>query len=239
MIAYDSILQKKFTRPPGNENTMNAIAVIGPWRGGTSLVTAVLQALGAFVGEEFVDAETDYCTFEDLRLQKACLACFDERPGQWRYYGTQQERVEHLRDWIQWAHSKAVESGGVACGGKHPVMCKLVDELDEAWSIEGLVTPLFISVIRSPKDIHRSWTRPRGPGQSHWWPRWDRQYIVDDLIASRDVALSTRRHIQIDFDSLRRIPETTIAMLADACNLPTDHVPEAVNLVRRGQPQTS
>ena len=212
---------------------MDAFAVIGPWRGGTSLVTAILESLGVFVGENFFDARTDYCTYEDVDLRQACLACFDERPGRWCYYGTHQQRVEWLAGWIRTAEARAVETGAVACGGKHPLMCKLVEELQEGWTIADVTRPVFIAVMRSPQSIHRSWTRPRGPGVSHWWPRWDRQYVVDDLIATRDTALATRHHIQIDFDSLRQAPEATIEMLAEACGLPRENVPKAVSLVSR------
>lgn len=214
---------------------MNVYAVVGPWRGGTSLVTAILNALGVFVGSEFVDAKTEYTTFEDIRLQKACLGCFDERLGRWCYYGSREDRVQLLRNWIDWAYPEARSLGYCALGGKHPVMCKLVDELDEAWSTTRGLNLVFVSVIRSREDIHRSWTRPRGAGLSHWWPRWDREYVVDDLIRSRDLALATRRHIQLDFNALRKDPTHTISLLANACNLPLSQVASAAALVNPGQ----
>lgn len=99
---------------------MDGFAVIGSWRGGTSLVTGILNRLGVFVGDEFFDARTAYCSYEDVRLREACLACFDERCGYWSYYGSHEQRVARLREWIQWAHCRALETGHIACGGSIP-----------------------------------------------------------------------------------------------------------------------
>lgn len=79
---------------------MQAVIVLGPFRGGTSVATGILQALGVFVGECFLDAETGYPTYEAVKLREQCLRCFDERENYWGYLCTKQQRVEHLRERI-------------------------------------------------------------------------------------------------------------------------------------------
>jgi hypothetical protein len=209
-----------------------AIAVIGPWRGGTSLVTGILAELGVYVGHDFVDAKTGYCTYEDVTLRAKVMQCFDEREGIWKYYGSYEGRVRLLRDWLVASYPHASGANALAIGGKHPVFCKLVPELRDAWSLEGQITFTAISVIRPPEAIHRSWTRTTYPDGSHWWPRGDRVNAVQDLISSRDHFLATLPHISIDFEQLRAKPRNTIAQLAVQLELPTERLDSAVALVR-------
>ncbi|MEZ6136405.1 MAG: hypothetical protein R3C53_16035 [Pirellulaceae bacterium] len=211
---------------------MKAFAVLGPWRGGTSLVTAILHSLGVYVGDNFVDAATEYPTFEDTQLRDICVNCFDERPQEWRYLGTTEFRVNALRSWIIEANSRAAAAGYLACGGKHPVMCKLVPDIARAWRINGFLSPVFVSVIRSPEDVNRSWTRPERTGQGVWWPRPDRQQVVADLILSRDTALERFTRVEIDFKALMDEPEKTIRNFARLCGLPETRVSAATELVQ-------
>ena len=123
-------------------------------------------------------------------------------------------------------------TGSIACGGKHPVMCKLVDELHRAWNIVGISELTLVSAWRDPEQVHRSWTRPLSSRGDHWWPRWDRAYVVEDLIQSRDASLWNREHVQIDFEALRASPEASIGEFARRCRLPEDMVPKAVAMLR-------
>ena len=207
-------------------------AVLGPWRGGTSLVTGVLQALGAYVGDEFVDAETNYCTYEDVALRQACVQGFDERPGTWNYKGTSEYRITMLREWLDQVCLRAKSANAVAIAAKHPILCKLVDDMFHAWSVPNQVELTVVSVIRPAEAVHRSWTRPINASGNHWWPRWDRIYVVDDLIGSRDRALADRPHVQIDFATLRDSPAETIRQLATDCELPIDQLDQAIAMVR-------
>ena len=210
---------------------LKAIAVIGPYRGGTSLVTGILRRLGVFIGSSFVNARTGYCTFEDIELRRSCLKCFDERSGVWNHLGCHEERVGILRKWLQDAMLAAHGEGAVACGGKHPVFCKLVPELAEAWSIPNSSEFIALRIDRDIDAIHQSWTRSTGPDGRHWWPRKDREFIVRDLIDARDRALSKFHHLSISFESLRANPKEAIRFLADRLDLPRERVDDAVALV--------
>lgn len=214
------------------ELPLSAFAVLGPWRGGTSLVTGILRTLGVYVGDRFLDAETSYCTYEDLNLRKACLMGFDERPGFWQYHGNREVRSMFLREWLCWATSRYKEQNAIAVGGKHPILCKLVEELYSAWNIPEKVSLHTISVVRSEQDIHRSWTRKIASDGSYWWPRPDREFVVSDLIQSRNAALESKPYIQIDFEYLRTCPISAITELATQCSLPLERVPDAARLVQ-------
>jgi UDP:flavonoid glycosyltransferase YjiC (YdhE family) len=217
-----------------SSKTVNrAIAVIGPWRGGTSLVTGILAKLGVYVGTDFVDAKTAYCTYEDISLREQVMRCFDEREGRWQYYGSYEDRIQHLRNWLIAASKHSPRFGAIACGGKHPIFCKLIPELKEAWSMEGQIALTLVSVIRSPESIHRSWTKPIYPDGSHWWPRGDRVPAVEDLILSRDRCLVDLPHLAIDYEQLLAEPRATILRLTEELELPKTRLDDAVALVRQ------
>ncbi len=210
-----------------------AFVVLGPYRGGTSLVCGVLQRLGVFVGREFWEAETTYCTFEDTELRFACLECFDEAQTQWRLLGEFDKRVDTLRLWLNRAREQAVQFGCMGVGGKHPTLCKLVDEVALSWRTESDV-PLFIAVDRPIADVLKSWTNARDSSGAPWWPRRDRETITRDLIKARDTALTQYKHVRVDFQTLRQDPTRVISNLATACGLPDEHVEAAVRLVQQG-----
>jgi hypothetical protein len=219
--------------PPNDSLQTRALAVLGPFRGGTSLTCGVLQALGVFVGRQFWDARSNYCTYEALGLRNSCNACFDERPGGWQYRGTRQQRIAQLQQWMDFARRTAAANGCCGVGGKHPTLCKLVDEVAVAWRNADGQPPILISVIRPVDQVLAAWQRAREPDGKPWWPRADRDRIVADLIDSRDRALEGHPHLRVDFASLLADPATTIKRLAADCGLPTTHLARAVKLVQR------
>ncbi|MBU6175360.1 MAG: hypothetical protein KGQ60_16245, partial [Planctomycetes bacterium] len=178
-------------------------------------------------------AKTGYCTYEDVALRAKVMHCFDEREGIWRYYGSYEDRVRHLRDWLDASRSQAARANALAMGGKHPILCKLIPELRDAWSFEGQIAFTAISVIRSPEAIHRSWTKSIYPDGSHWWPRGDRVNAVEDLIRSRDQYLATIPHLSIDFEQLRAEPRIEIERLSELLELSKERLDYAISLVRR------
>ncbi|MEL6107385.1 MAG: hypothetical protein AAFU85_15200, partial [Planctomycetota bacterium] len=224
-------LSEESPLPPANQlknQTLPAIAVIGPWRGGTSLVTDILEKLGVDVGGPFFDAGTDYCTFEDESLRNGCLKCFDETEMNWGPIGTIEDRAEILGRWIirQRHHSKSK----FAVGGKHPIMCQLVDELHASWGRSGPVK--LVSVVRSVEDIKKSWDRADRDDKL-WWPRNDRDRILREMIDARDQAIKKHDHLCIEFDTLRESPLKSIQKIAEYCGLPAERVETAANSVRR------
>lgn len=210
-----------------------ALAVLGPFRGGTSVTCGVLHQLGVFVGNQFWDAGSKYCTYEALGLRTSCNACFDERPGKWNYQGTPSQRIAQLKHWIDFARTQASNRGCIGVGGKHPTLCKLVDETAVAWQTQEGVPPLFISVIRPLDEVLRGWEKATNANGRPWWRRPDRAQIVKDLIESRDRRLERYEHVCVEYASLTRDPMDTITKLADRCHLPIINLDSAVHLVQR------
>lgn len=211
---------------------MRSIVVLGPFRGGTSLVTGILQSLGVFVGERFIETDTGYETYEGAWLQEQCLKCFDESPENWGYLGDRGHRVSELRVWHQWAINHAASLGVAVVGGKHPTMCMLVDELATAWANSSGQPPLFIAVRRPVGEVVDSWLRAKTPDGDPWWPREDVPRIVTDLVETRDRTLARHKFYDVDFRELRQAPDRVIRGIAEACELSPEKVPQATELVR-------
>ncbi|TWU48928.1 hypothetical protein Poly51_48320 [Rubripirellula tenax] len=107
----------------------STVAVLGSYRGGTSVVTGLLNQFGYFVGDAFFHAWNGYGTYEDLHLRRICLECFDEREGHWKLLGETEFRIDRLARWKIWAQWRATETGAIGIAGKHPSMCKFGETL--------------------------------------------------------------------------------------------------------------
>ncbi|KAA1261573.1 hypothetical protein LF1_41230 [Rubripirellula obstinata] len=211
-------------------DAISPIAVLGPYRGGTSLVTGILKELGCFTGNAFFDAQSGYCTYEDEWLRCCCLQCFDENTK--RYRGTFEQRVANLRCWAEFARSETAANSFSTYVGKHPTMCMLINELEIAWQFDGEPPPLFVSVERPVEDTIRSWDKAKTPTGHPWWPRPDREAFVNSLIIHRDNSLAKCNAVNIDFQRLRSDSESEILKLAKACGLPQTLLPEASRLIK-------
>ena len=217
---------------------VRCIAVLGPWRGGTSLVTGILQQLGAQLGGPFYEAGTGYPTYEDQDLRNVCLRCHGESEHHWRRLTTPQQSVDLLRQWLDLMRRRLLldrdASDPSMIAAKHPLLCLLVGELITAWSTPSGEAPLLISVRRPAKAVFASWDRPQHQGGAPWWPRNDRDFVVRELINHRDAALQNRPHLAVDFEKLRSKPNQEIQRIADFCDFSELHVQSAVSLVRAG-----
>ncbi|EKK02894.1 hypothetical protein RBSH_01587 [Rhodopirellula baltica SH28] len=198
---------------------LTPIAVLGPYRGGTSAVTGAFRKLGCYAGESFFEARTGYTTHESEYLRRCCLQCFDENEGKWQYLGTFEQRVQVLRRWIIWAARRARAGGYSAIVAKHPSMCMLVHEISAAWNLPMLKPLLFVRVIRREKDVIRSWENALAGDGTRWWPRNDRDQVVRNVIATRDQALKSYFSVDVEFDELRLQPEKCSTDLMFQCGL--------------------
>ncbi len=216
---------------PAESIVERSFVVLGPFRGGTSLVTGILRALGVYTGEHFFDGGTGYCTYEAVGLRDACLSCFDEIG--WKKLGTFEDRVEHLRQWAVGAVNRASRQGLTMMGGKHPTLCMMIPEVVQAWSSCSETPPTLIRVARPNSEVLASWRR------QNWWPRDDVEKIVDDLIATRDDYLKQVPHVVIDFEALRSSPRPTLERFASDCDLSTIDIDVAMSLLGKNTESTS
>lgn len=210
-----------------SESSRRPLCVLGPFRGGTSLTTGVLASLGAYPGATFSNPESVYCTFEDARLTEICKRCFNQCQ-RWRFQLPKPDRVKLLRGWLESAQKECDDSDRIRVVGKHPLLCKLVADVDQAWQ-----QPLYVVVRRSFADVTNSWDRGRNADGSRWWPRSDRRRITRDLIVSRNVAIADKDFVSFDFDQLIKRPQRTVQELAKACQLRTENCDLAVELIQR------
>ncbi|TWU49476.1 glycosyltransferase family 2 protein [Rubripirellula reticaptiva] len=202
-----------------NRPKLSSVAVLGSYRGGTSVVTGLLKHFGFFVGDAFFNAWNGYWTYEDVYLRRLCLECFDEREGNWSHRADFATRVERLSRWSEWARWRAVEEDACGIAGKHPTLCKLVPELTDAWTSDGGSAAKLVSVSRDAESIISAWRKSKSPNGHPWWPRGDVEDIVHDLIRCRDSSLEGVEHLVFDYERLRREPEFEIGRLADYCEV--------------------
>jgi len=218
--------------PVAPATNLPAFAVLGLWRGGTSLVTGVLRALGVDVGGPFFVAETEYTTFEDQALRNVCIESFGQETHDWGPKGTAQARVQMLKLWACRRRRQAAKAERVGIGGKHPVMCGLVGEIEEAWGIAGQ-SVRFVSVHRPIEDVIDSCRRAAAGRRDSWWIADGLEKRLKNLLDRRESALRERDHVVIDFDELRRTPAEVIGRLAQRCALPAAGIDRAVASVNR------
>ena len=223
--------------PPATEETIRCVAVLGPWRGGTSLVAGILQKLGASLGGPFYEANTGYPTYEDQDLRQACLSCHGELAHDWRRLTTPEHAVKLLRQWLESKGQTNRDNvkDSFLLAAKHPLLCLLVNELTTAWATRDGEAPLLISVHRPIEAIIRSWDRPERQGGAPWWPRGDRNKIVSELTTVRDVALQDRTHLLVDFEELRSKPKQAVTRIAEFCDFDGSRVDSAMSIVRDGR----
>lgn len=210
------------------------IAVLGPWRSGTSAVTGMLRGFGVYVGSHFYDANTGYCTYEDQLLRKACLAAFDERPDEWGPRGNFGYRASLLRSWYIAAAADAERLNLTAIGGKHPIMCMLVNELVAATqklALSNEQSLRIVSVERDQQEIVRSWTRDRSD-QTHWWPRPDIERVVAEMDEARSASLGDIPHLSVRFPELKSDPQSVAKQLATHFGFDIDLIPRALSYLR-------
>ena len=154
------------------------VAVLGPFRGGTSCTAGVLHTLGVSMGRHFGKAKPSNPKgfYEASMLAQICRRSYKEP---WMKPQNQYEqRVSLLR---MWANNRRKELDNAINGGKHPTMCLMGPEIKEAW---GNVK--WISVERPAAEVIKSLEK-RGWG---WGPDAPSK-VLPNMIDTRDRFLST------------------------------------------------
>lgn len=206
----------------GLESSCPTIAVIGPYRSGTSCLAGILNHLGGHAGSNSLRKNrfNPKGLFESPSLARQCKRMFLEPSMQQR--STFEERVSALRQW------KAQELLGAQCKGrfliaKHPMLCMLCDELDEAFS----PNVQFISIYRPYEDSLASLNHVG------WWQASNRRHALDLLWLEREKGLSSREHLKIRYEDLLAEPRVIINQITDFLKLsPTpDQIEQAIAFI--------
>lgn len=163
------------------------VAVMGPFRGGTSCTAGVLHTLGVSMGRHFEKAKPSNPKgfFEASQLAQICRRSYREP---WMKQQNEfDQRVSLLR---MWANNRRREMKDAVSGGKHPTMCLMGPELLAAW---GNVR--WISVERPAAEVVASLIK-RGWG----WGKDAPREVLPKMIDERDRFLST-----VDQETVLRI----------------------------------
>ena len=179
------------------------IAVLGPYRGGTSAVAGAMHNMGIIMGHKFFgggqSASPRGC-FEAEMLYKLCMACYNE--PDFREVASRFQRVDMLRKW-----AAGRNRDGSVIGAKHPKLCLMVPEMCEAWP--------NCKFIVCHRDIKHSIASLRKLG---WWAKVSPpETLIPRLINARDAALKNvpaDRQFHIEYEQLLADPETTLKAVA-------------------------
>jgi GT2 family glycosyltransferase/glycosyltransferase involved in cell wall biosynthesis len=158
------------------------ILVLGMHRSGTSSVAGLLARLGVYAGEEadlLIGPDNPKGHYELARLHGACLRRLEAAGGDWKQPPTQApgaavdafrrdvaevlQTLEPHRPWLI----------------KEPRLCLLAREL-----LPLLTRPLFVHVVRDPRQVAQSLAARNGLSHEHALALW-RQYSLASFEASR------------------------------------------------------
>lgn len=183
------------------------IAVVGPYRGGTSCVAGALHRLGVpmkAAADKFVQVNQRTAPkgcYEAKTLSLACQKCYPEPT-----FVESESRATRVRLLRDWAASRPRE--GAVIGAKNPKLCLMVPDTIEAWPGCKLIV-----VERSPADVIASLTR-LGWFSDKWPPEKLARHLIDTRDAAlRDVPVGQWRCVQYEYllahplDELIRLAE--------------------------------
>ena len=153
-------------------NIPTVIAVIGPYRGGTSAVAGAMHHLGIVMGHQFFSggrAASPRGCFEAKRLFDICMSCY--REPSFKEGANRQLRVRLLRGWLNGRRNEQP-----VIGAKHPKFCLMIPELLEAWPGCKFV------VVHRPQAESSESLRKLG-----WWrSTWKPEDLIKRLMETRD-----------------------------------------------------
>jgi hypothetical protein len=200
-IMGQHLRKRTFTRA-GRQLPM-VVAVLGPYRSGTSAVAGAMHKLGISMGNQFFQggqAASPKGCFEAKALYDLCLACYPEpKFNEGKPYTA---RVQLLRQWLN-----GRGNGGAVIGAKHPKLCLMIPEMLEAWP-----ECRFVAVDRPIEKSIDSLRKLR------WWqPPQTAEGLTTRLADTRNRDLAkvpAERVLRLDFDRFMAAPREHLEALA-------------------------
>jgi hypothetical protein len=179
------------------------LAVLGPYRGGTSALAGALHKLGVVMGRKFFEggkAASPKGCFEAKMLYDLCLACYPE--PHFQEAKPFDKRVKLLRVWLQGRGNE-----GAIIGAKHAKLCLMVPEMLQAWPECKFV------VLDRPLEKSIDSLRKLG-----WWQAGIKpEELIGRLISTRDrdiAAVPAERVLRLDFDKFLAEPRKHLEWMA-------------------------
>ena len=183
-------------------------AVLGPYSGGTSAVAGLLHHLGVSMGSKFEkpDRINARGNFEAVGLASLCRRSFTEP-----WLAESLSRIQRTRLLQLWASDRCEElrENGMQLpiGGKHPLLCLMGTELDDAWNEPAIV------VVERDRDAIVNSLAKRNWG----WPIDAICSLTDQLLLARATYLMSlgRVWLRIDYEDLIQSPMRAATTLCD------------------------
>ena len=187
-------------------NILPVIAVVGPFRSGTSCVAGTLHNLGISMGLKFIKSAKFNLkgTFEAQWLQKICKECYEEPNMIERE--PKSSRVAKLREWAI-GRTKQLAIGSLI-GAKHPTLCLMVEDMVEAWPQVRI-----ISVDRPIEESVESGLR------TGWLPTAEQ--IIPKMVEIRDTVIAATKvpTLRVSYHNLLDNPRSVIYQMINFCGI--------------------
>ena len=203
---------KKFWPSAEKESSANQIAkevvaVVGPFRGGTSCVAGMLHNLGVSMGHQFLPPNKNNPRgfFEAVALRSLCHRSYAE--PRMTPKTNEERRVAGLRRWARWRHGKII-------GAKHPTLSMMVPDMVKAWP------NLRVVAVERPVEESIQSIVARG-----WWKRPMAESVLPKMIATRDSDLERLgvKTLRLSYHNVITNPTSAVEQLIAFCEIkPTD-----------------
>jgi len=181
------------------------IAVVGPFRSGTSCVAGMLHTLGVSMGKRFppnapVNAKG---FFEAVHLRRICAWIYPNQRAQELAPAVGfDQRVQMLKQHIEF---RTGDSNPL--GVKHPDLCVMVPEMAEAWP--------GVKIVSVTRDLDAVVASMNQPGLFPRMPEEQRRSVASRMIATRDadIARLNAPCLCLNFADVLDDPQRTVDQL--------------------------
>lgn len=183
------------------------VAVVGPFRSGTSCVAGLLHTLGVSMGDRLRPPGPGNPNgfYEAVMLGQLCRAMYQE--PQMRSLAASQVKIDRLSRWL-----RSRKSPGKVLGAKHPSLCMMVPEMIAAWP-----DCRFVVLDRPVEESVESLARVGWKG----WTREASARATQLLISQRDadIARHSPPHLRLTWSEVKSDPSATVAKLVAFCGI--------------------
>lgn len=198
---------KKVNKPVKTQEMPTVIAVIGPFRSGTSAVAGTLHHLGIPMGRNFHTPKPSNPKgfYEAVMLTRMCRNFYKEPYLIENKMFTQEQRIQQLQ---QWALSRSAE--GKIIGAKHPTLCVMIPEIVQAWP--------KLKIIRVDRPIEESQNSIR---KWQWWAEKAIQEVIPSMVNRRNNDLLSINNpvLAIAYSDLLDRPDEIIGSIIEFCEI--------------------
>ena len=175
-------------------------AIIGLYNSGSSVLSQIVEALGAEIGHPLWDNH-----FESLRLKEELRRWW--RPPLLLESAPRNERVDYLRRWAE----ELEGNGAHAVCAKHPMLCLSAADLDEAWGDD-------YKAIRAARPLEKSIERLV---RRRWFDGTaaTAERLQRALWDASEEYFARKEHLAVDHEELRAEPLAKVREIADYLEL--------------------